>query len=81
MSFLVSDMPLSFTDDTPQEVIERRRAERIMARKESKDRKKTSKSRCRIVKAKHREKDFFPNLTGEFDEKSPFAKHFTRKRD
>ena len=42
---------------------------------------KTSKSRWRIVKAMHRENDFFPNFTGEFDEDSPFAKHFTRKRD
>ena len=80
MSFLVSDMPLSSTDDTPQKEIERRRAER-MARNKAKDRAKTSKSRWRIVKAKHREEDFFPNLTGEFDEESPFAKHFTRKRD
>ena len=74
-------MPLSFyTDDTSQEEIERRRAER-MARKEAKDKAKTSKSRRPIVKAKHREKDFFPNLTGEFDADSPFAKHFTRKHD
>ena len=75
-------MPLSFyTDDTSQEEIERRRAER-MARKEAKDKAKTSKSRrAAIVKAKHREKDFFPNLTGEFDADSPFAKHFTRKHD
>ena len=80
MTFVVSDMPSSFTDDTPQEEIERLRADR-MARKKAKDRAKTSKSRWRIVKAKHREKDFFPNLTGEFYEDSPFAKHFTRKRD
>ena len=80
MAILVSDMPLSFTDDRPQEEIERLRAER-MARKKTKDRKKTSKSRVRIVKAKDREKDFFPNLTGEFDEDSPFASHFTCKRE
>ena len=77
MPFLVSGMP---SDDTHQEEIERRRAERI-ARKEAKDGAKTSKSRWRIVEAKDREKDFFPNLTGEFDQDSPFAKHFTRKRD
>jgi len=62
MPFLVSGMP---SDDTHQEEIERRRAERI-ARKEAKDGAKTSKSRWRIVEAKHREKDFFPNLTGEY---------------
>ena len=40
----------------------------------AKDGAKTSKSGWRIVEAKHHEKDFFPNLTGEFDEGSPFAK-------
>ena len=55
MSILVSDMPLSFTDDTSQEKIELLRAER-MARKKAKDRKKTNKSRLRIIKAKDREK-------------------------
>ena len=81
MPFLVSDTPLSFNVDSPQEEIECRRAERI-ARKAAKDGAKTSKSRSwRIVEAKHHEKDPFPNLTGEFDEDSPFAKHFTRKRE
>ena len=41
---------------------------------------KTSRSRWRIVKAVQRKEDFFPNLSGDFDEDSPFAKHFTRKR-
>ena len=41
---------------------------------------KTSRSLWHIVKAVQREKDFFPNLSGEFDEASPFAKHFARKR-
>ena len=79
MSFLVSDMPLNFTDDMSQEEIERRRADRI-ARKQAKA--KTRRSRRCITKAMHREeKKLFPNLTGEFDENSPMAKHFTRKRD
>ena len=77
MPFLVSDMPLSFNNDTTQEEIDRRRAER-MARKEAKRRAKTSKSRARMIVE---EKEMFPNLTGEFDEESPFAKHFTRERD
>ena len=68
MPFLVSE-----NDNTAQEETERRRAEQI-ARKVAKD-----ESRWRIVKAKRREKYFFPNLTGEFDEDSSFAKHFTRK--
>ena len=72
----ISDMP--FCDNTPQEEIERRRADR-MARKASRPTKK------RIVKGKKREKKLeklmFPNLTGEFDTDSPFAKHFTGKRD
>ena len=76
MSFLVSDMPLNFTDDMSQEEIERRRADRI-ARKKAKA--KTSRLRRRITKAMHREeKKLFPNLTGEFDEDSPLAKHFPR---
>jgi len=77
MPFFVSDMPLSFADDTSQEEIECRRAERI-ARKKAKNKAKTGTSRVLIQKG---EKEFFPNLTGEFDEDSPFAKHFTRKRD
>ena len=77
MPFLVSDMPLSFNNDTTQEEIDRRRAER-MARKEAKHRAKTSKSRARMIVE---EKEMFPNLTGDFDEESPFAKHFTRERD
>ena len=52
MSFLVSDMPLNFTDDMSQEEIERRRADRI-ARKKAKA--KTSRLRRRITKAMHRE--------------------------
>ena len=72
----ISDMP--FCDNTPQEEIERRRADR-MARKASRSTKK-----C-IAKRKKREKKLerlmFPNLTGEFDTDSPFAKHFTGKRD
>ena len=72
----ISDMP--FCDNTPQEEIERRRADR-MARKASRATKK------RIVKGKKREKKLeklmFPNLTGEFDTDSPFARHFTGKRD
>ena len=76
MSFLVSDMPLSSTDDTSQEETERRRADRV-ARKKAKA--KTSRLRRRITKAMHREeKKLFPNLTGEFDEDSPLAKHFPR---
>ena len=43
MSILVSDMPLSFTDDTSQEKIELLRAER-MARKKAKDRKQQNSS-------------------------------------
>ena len=77
MPFFVSDMSLSFNNDTTQEEIDRRRAER-MARKEAKHRAKTSKSRARMIVE---EKEMFPNLTGEFDEESPFAKHFTRERD
>jgi hypothetical protein len=77
MPFLVSDMPLNFNDDTAQEEIDRRRAER-MARKETKHRAKTSKSRKRMILE---EKEMFPNLTGDFDEESPFAKHLTRERD
>ena len=43
---------------------------------------KTSRLRRRITKAMHlEEKKLFPNLTGDFDENSPMAKHFTRKRD
>jgi hypothetical protein len=72
----ISDMP--FCDDTPQEEIERRRADR-MARKASRSTKK------RIANGKKREKKLekkmFPNLTGEFDTDCPFAKHFTGKRD
>ena len=76
MSFLVSDMPLSSTDDTSQEETERRQADRV-ARKKAKA--KTSRLRRRITKAMHREeKKLFPNLTGEFDEDSPLAKHFPR---
>ena len=79
MSFLVSDMPLSSTDDTSQEETERRQADRV-ARKKAKA--KTSRLRRRITKAMHlEEKKLFPNLTGDFDENSPMAKHFTRKRD
>ena len=80
MPFIVSDMPLSFTtDDALEEAIERRRADRI-ARKKAKA--KTRRSRRRITKAMHlEEKKLFPNLTGDFDENSPMAKHFTRKRD
>jgi len=80
MPFIVSDMPMSFTtDDASQEDVERRRADRI-ARKKAKA--KTSRSRRRITKAMHREeKKLFPNLTGNFDENSPLARHFTRKRD
>ena len=77
MPFLVSDMPLNFNDDTAQEEIDRRRAER-MARKETKHRAKTSKSHKRMIVE---EKEMFPNLTGDFDDESPFAKHFTRERD
>ena len=77
MPFFVSDMPLSFNNDTTQEEIDRRRAER-MARKEAKHRAKTSKSRARMIVE---EKEMFPNLTGDFDEESPFAKHLTRERD
>jgi hypothetical protein len=71
---------MSFTtDDASQEDVERRRADRI-ARKKAKA--KTSRSRRRITKAMHREeKKLFPNLTGNFDENSPLARHFTRKRD
>ena len=76
MPLIISDMP--FCDDTPQEEIERRRADR-MARKASRSTKK------RIAKGKKREKKLerlmFPNLTGEFDAESPFAKHFAGKRD
>ena len=72
----ISDMP--FCDNTPQEEIERRRADR-MARKASRPTKK------RIVKGKKLEKKLeklmFPNLTGEFDTDSPFARQFTGKRD
>ena len=78
MPLFVSDMPLSFADDTSQEEIDCRRAER-MARKKAKDKAKTGTSRVLIQKLG--EKEFFPNLTGEFDEDSPFAKHFTRKHD
>ena len=80
MPFIVSDMPLSFTtDDAHEEEIKRRREDRI-ARKKAKA--KTSRSRRRITKAIDREeKKLFPNLTGEFDEDSPFASHFTRKRE
>ena len=75
MPFIVSDMPLSFTtDDAPEEEIERRRADRI-ARKQA----KAKTRRSRLTKAMHREeKKLFPNLTGEFDEDSPLAKHFPR---
>jgi len=71
---------MSFTtDDASQEDVERRRADRI-AREKAKA--KTSRSRRRITKAMHREeKKLFPNLTGNFDENSPLARHFTRKRD
>jgi hypothetical protein len=49
-----------------------------MARKETKHRAKTSKSHKRMIVE---EKEMFPNLTGDFDDESPFAKHFTRERD
>ena len=68
MPLIISDMP--FSDDMPQEEIDRRRAERM-----AKGRKTSRK------KVEDEEKLMFPNLTGEFDEESPFARHFTGKRD
>ena len=63
MPFTMSDMP--FGDNTPQEEIERRRADR-MARKKAQDEAKTStRSRRRTSqKAVHHEKKMLPNLTG-----------------
>ena len=81
MRVIVSDMPLSLTDDTTQDEIERRRADR-MARKKAKGKAKAkrSRSRSRITKAMDREERiFFPNLTGEFDDISPFSKHCPRR--
>ena len=83
----ISDMP--FCDNTPQEEIERRRADR-MARKASRSTKKCiakGKKREKKLEAKGKKREkklkrlMFPNLTGEFDTDSPFAKHFTGKRD
>ena len=42
---------------------------------------KTSRSRSWRIEAVQRENDFFPNLSGDFDEDSPLAKHFTRKHE
>ena len=78
MRFIVSDMP--FDDRTPQEEIERRRAERKA--REAKRRSITKRKRLlREEKLARKEKAMFPNLTGEFDEDSPLAKHWPRKRD
>ena len=41
---------------------------------------KTSRSDSWRIEAVQRENDFFPNLSGDFDEDSPLAKHFTRER-
>ena len=78
MRLIVSDMP--FDDRTPQEEIERRRAERKA--REAKRRSTTKRKRLlREEKLARKEKAMFPNLTGEFDEHSPLAKHWPRKRD
>ena len=69
---VIADMP--FDDRTPQDEIDRRRAERL-AREATR---RSIKKRKRLVRE---EKKMFPNLTGDFDEESPFAKHFTRERD
>ena len=84
MTFIISDMPLTLNDDTTQEQIDDRRADRKAREKvkgKAKDKVKTNRSRRRIKKAMLSENKWFPNLTGEFDEDSPFAKHFPRKRD
>jgi hypothetical protein len=78
MRFIVSDMP--FDDRTPQEEIERRRAERLA--RGAKRRSTTKRKRLlRENTLARKEKAMFPNLTGEFDEDSPLAKHWPRKRD
>ena len=74
MPFIISDMP--FSDATLQEEIDRRRAER-MAKCRKTSRAKSSKK----YQVEDQEKLMFPNLTGEFDEESPYAKHFPKKRE
>ena len=84
MPFIISDMPLTLTDNTTQEQIDDRRAERKAREKvkeNAKNKVETSRSHWRIKKAMDSEKQWFPNLTGDFDEESPFAKHFSGKRD
>jgi len=69
---IISDMP--FDDRTPQDEIDRRRAERLA-------REATRRSITKRKRLVREEKMMFPNLTGDFDEESPFAKHFPRERD
>ena len=72
MPIITSDMP--YDDRTPQDEIDRRRAERLA-------REATRRSITKRKRLVREEKRVFPNLTGDFDEESPFAKHFTRERD
>ena len=72
MPIIISDMP--FDDRTLQDEIDRRRAERL-AREATR---RSIKKRKRLVRE---EKKMFPNLTGDFDDESPFAKHFPRERE
>ena len=77
MSIIISDTP--FDDRSPQDEIDRRRAERL-ALKVSR-RSIAKRKRLREYKLAREEKMMFPNLTGEFDEDSPLETHFPRKRD
>ena len=65
-------MPVGGDDNSPIS----RRKERVLARK---------RTLRNIAKRKRREerleKLMFPNLTGEFDEDSPYARHFSGRRD
>jgi hypothetical protein len=52
------------------------RMERVLARK------RTLRNIAKREKREERlEKFMFPNLTGEFDEESPYARHFSGRRD